>query len=174
MVFFKIHQRIVSPASSRRRRGTSMFEVFVALTLLVTVLSVSTTLIVKHNHLLVSARHYRLACDELTNQLETLTSLPPDELPAALEEVNVSAFTAERLHDAKLSATLADADFGQRLTLSLTWDEPGRREAPLTLAAWIPPSAESSSLPSDEPSDDANGDPNANDNANSSAEEAQP
>lgn len=135
----------------RARRGTTIFEVFVALTLLVTVLSVSSMLIVRHNQLLVSARHYRLACDELANQLETLTLLAEDELPEAIADLEVSEFTSARLHDAELKASLADADFGQRLTLSLTWDERAARKAPLTLTAWIYPTPDSAAASAEDP-----------------------
>jgi hypothetical protein len=121
----------------RCRHGTTIFETFVALTLLSTTLAVAAPLLVRHNRLLVSARHYRLACDELANQVENLTALPTDDVAEAVADLEVSAFTAERLHGAALTATLADADMGQRLTLGITWDEPGRNTAPVTLVAWI-------------------------------------
>jgi hypothetical protein len=120
-----------------RHRGTTIFETFVALTLLSTTLAVAAPLLVRHNRLLVSARHYRLACDELANQIERLTALPSGDVAEAVADLEVSEFTAERLHDAALTATLADADIGQRLTLGITWDEPGRNTAPVTLVAWI-------------------------------------
>jgi hypothetical protein len=122
---------------SRCRRGTTIFETFVALTLISTTLAVAAPLLVRHNRLLISARHYRLACDELANQIELLSALPAEEVAEAIARIEVSPFTAERLHDAALTATLADDEVGQRLTLGITWDEPGRSTAPLTLVAWI-------------------------------------
>ena len=134
----RIHHNRRPLDRQRCRRGTTIFETFVALTLLSTTLAVAAPLLVRHNRLLISARHYRLACDELANQVEILTALPVDEVAAAIAELEVSAFTAERLHDAALTATLADDDkVGQRLTLGITWDEPGRSTAPVTLVAWI-------------------------------------
>jgi hypothetical protein len=122
---------------SRCRQGTTIFETFVALTLISTTLAVAAPLLVRHNRLLISARHYRLACDELANQIQLLSALPADDVAEAVAGVEVSAFTAERLHGAALTATLADDETGQRLTLGITWDEPGRSTAPVTLVAWI-------------------------------------
>ncbi|BBO35270.1 hypothetical protein [Lacipirellula parvula] len=125
-----------------RRLGTTLIELLVAFTLLTALLGAALPLIVRHQQLLASARTYRLALDELSNQLETLTALDAAQLPVALESLAPSPFAAERLPGAKLAAAL-DTDGDQpRLTLSLTWDEPGRRDKPLTLVAWLDPSAE--------------------------------
>jgi hypothetical protein len=127
--------------TTRRLRlpGTMTVEALVALTLLTTVISVSTPLIVRHGRLLVAQRDYRLALDELSNQLERLTALPPEKLPAALENLRPSPAMAERLHGARLRGQLDAGDGGQRLTLEITWDEPQRTAAPVSLAAWIFP-----------------------------------
>ena len=63
--------------------------------------------------------------------------LTPDDLSAAVEVHDVSAFAAQRLPGAELSGSLETAELGQRLTLALAWDEPRRREAPLTMTAWV-------------------------------------
>lgn len=118
------------------RRGATVLEVLVACTLLSTVLSVATPLVIQHNRLLTAHRDYQLALDELSNQLERLTALPAAELPAALEKLSPSDLATAHLHDAQLTGELA-ADQGQRLTLHLTWGEPQRRSAPVSLAAWI-------------------------------------
>jgi hypothetical protein len=114
-----------------------LIEVFVALTLLTTVLSLAAPMVVRHGRLLIVHRHYRIALDELTNQLDRLTALPSDEVPTAIEQLSPSPFAAASLPGVKLDAELDAANVGQRLTLSITWDEPGREKAPLTLAAWI-------------------------------------
>ena len=125
-----------------RRRGTTLIELLVAFTLLTALLGAALPLIVRHQQLLASARTYRLALDELSNQLETLSALDAEQLPAALESLAPSPFAAERLPDAELDAVLDSAGDQPRLTLSLTWDEPGRRDKPLTLVAWLDPTAE--------------------------------
>ncbi len=126
---------------ARKRRtglGTSAIEVIVALSLLTTTLTLSLPLVVRHGRLLTAQRHYRLALDELSNQLERLTALPEDKLAEALQRLAASPFTASRLPGVELSGQLEPADIGARLTLELTWDEPRQRAAPVALAAWIP------------------------------------
>jgi hypothetical protein len=124
-------------SDGRRRRGTSTIDVMVALTLLITLMSVATPLVVRHGRLWRSQRDYRLALDELSNQLERLTGLPAAELPAALKQLSPSDFVAQRLPGAKLVGRLEPADVGQRLTLELSWRETGRKKSPVSLAAWI-------------------------------------
>ena len=120
-------------------RGATTVELLVAFSLLTTVLGASLPLVVRHGRILVSARHYRLALDELSNQVERLTALAPTELPAAIERLEPSPFTARRLPGAKLKGRLDAAEVGKRLTLEIVWDEPQRRDAPVVIAAWIPP-----------------------------------
>lgn len=122
-----------------RRAGASNLEVLVAFSLLSTVLAVATPLVIRHNRLLTAHRDYQLALDEVSNQLERLSALPPGELPEAIEKLTPSEFAAGHLPGAQLTGELAAADPGQRLTLRLTWDEPQRKVAPVTLAAWIFP-----------------------------------
>ncbi len=119
------------------RFGTTTIELLVSFTLLTTVLSVSLPLVVRHGRILASARQYRVAVEELTNQLDRLTELPVGEVRAELAQLKPSEFTRDRLLGAELRGTVTAADLGQRLTLSIVWDEPQRRSAPVELAAWL-------------------------------------
>jgi hypothetical protein len=134
-------RQIQAPGSAggQRRVATLTLELLVAFSLLTTVLAVSVPLVVRHSRILMTERHYRLALEELTNQIERLTATSLDQLPAELQRLKPSSFAAERLAGVQLNGQLEPADVGQRLTLSITWDEPQRREAPLKLAAWILP-----------------------------------
>jgi hypothetical protein len=123
----------------RSRRATSTLEVIVALTLLLTALSLSVSLIVRHGRLLIAQRHYRLALDELSNQMDRVTALPAEDVPQSLKQLSLSQFAAARLSAAKLSAELKPADIGQRVTLYLTWNEP--REHNVSMSGWIFPRA---------------------------------
>ena len=62
------------------RRGTSALEVLVSFILLGGVLAISTPLVVTHGRLLKAQRNYRMALDELSNQLDRLSALPSAEL----------------------------------------------------------------------------------------------
>ena len=85
--------------STRRAPSRSeLLEVIVALTLLVTVLSLSMSLIVRHGRLLIAQRHYRQALDELSNQMDRVTALPADDVPQTLKQLSLSEFAAARLH----------------------------------------------------------------------------
>jgi hypothetical protein len=139
----KLTVRRLADASRRGypRTAISALEVVVSFTLLSSVLTFSAPLIVRHGRLLAAQRNYRLALDELSNQLQRLSALPAEELPAAIEQIAPSAFVAARLPGAELRGALKPADFGQCLTLQLLWDEPQRRTAPVTLTGWIAPTA---------------------------------
>jgi len=136
-----------STARRRKPRGISSVEVLVALTLLSGVLAFLTPLVVAHGRLLKAQRNYRLALDELSNQLERLSTLSPSELAPALEQLTPSPLAGERLPGATLRAQLADTELGQRLTIDIGWDELPRQAAPVRLTAWIV-------TPADAPRDD--------------------
>jgi hypothetical protein len=133
---------LATTSQRRAHAGTTTLEVLVSFTLLAAVLAVSLPLVVQHGRLLATERAYRLALDELSNQLERLTALPNQELTAALSNVKPSEYAAARLPGARLSAQLQPAGIGQRLTLRLAWDEPQRANAPVTLCAWVYPRGE--------------------------------
>ena len=125
------------PRMHGKRGAASVLEVFIACTLLSTVLGVSTPLIVKHGRLLKAQRDYRLALDELSNQLERLRALPPNDLREAAANVAPSEFARASLPGVTLRSQVETFDFGQRLTLFATWQEIEKDRAPLTLTIWI-------------------------------------
>jgi hypothetical protein len=125
-----------------RRAATSTLEVIVACTLMSSVLAVFTPLVVKHRRLLSAQRDYRLALDEVSNQLERLTALSEDEVSIAVQQLKPSEFAAARLPGAELRGELESIDLGRRLKLELIWDEPQRRGVPVALAAWLLPAGE--------------------------------
>ena len=139
--------QFVSNTSPRCRchDGATSLEVMVAFTLLTSVLSFSVPLIVRHGRLLTCHNHYRLALDELSNHLDRLTALPEAERAEALENLAPSPFAAARLPGVELRYELEPLDIGQRLILFVTWDEPQRRRAPVTMAAWVHPDRKPSS-----------------------------
>jgi hypothetical protein len=111
----------------------------VALTLLVATMSVATPLLVRYGRVVASHRLYRLALDELSNQLERLRALPVEDLPGAIERLAPSSFIKERLPGAELKGRLQPEEEGVQVTLVLSWNEGQRHRAPLSLAAWVFP-----------------------------------
>lgn len=129
---------------SKTRRGTTTIELLVSFTLLSTVLGAALPLVVRHGRILHSARQYRVALDELSNQAERIGALRHDDAVKAIDELQPSPFAAERLPGAQLTAEVASSDSAERVTLSLSWDEPGRQAAPVSLVAWLPRDADTS------------------------------
>ncbi len=62
-----------------------------------------------------------------------------DQLSRAVKQLTPSAFVTERLSGAELVGELEPADVGSRVMLKLTWNEIGRRDAPVSLGALVIP-----------------------------------
>jgi hypothetical protein len=134
----------LAPSSHRSRPGISSIEAIVAFTILSTALTLSLPLVVHHQRLLESSRHYRLALDELSNQLDRLTSFPAADVRFELTHLSPSPFLSKNLPGAALAGELQSADIGQRLMLRLTWNDLPRSPTTVALAAWILPATEDS------------------------------
>lgn len=119
-----------------RRTGTSLTELVVASSLLVTAAGLVATSAVGTHRLLRLEQQNRVAVDELSNQLERLTLMQDDELETALLELEVSDWAARSLRDAVLSGTSIDDASGRRIKLTIRWDRVGT-SAPLTAVRWI-------------------------------------
>ena len=121
------------------RPGFTLFELLVAFSILSVIVSVSGGLLVRHKRLLASARHRRIATEELANQMERLTALDRAAREAFLAAPEPSPFAASLLPGATLAAAVDPpaGTPGRRLVLSIEWDEPGRRGRPLRLAGWL-------------------------------------
>ena len=150
-MFFRLKfPRTISSRNAqwRCRRGTTLLELLVAATLLVSVMSVVAPLAVRSGRLWQDSRHYQLALDELSNQLERLTSLDAAALEAALAELTPSQPVRDSLPNPVLSAETIDDAESRRLVLRLQWDRVGPAE-PLTLVAWLDPLPMASDLNAD-------------------------
>ncbi len=131
---------LTSASVNRRRPGISSIEALVGFIVLSTAIALSLPLLVRHQRLLESARHYRLALDELSNQLDRLSAIPQVDLAAEVNRLAPSDFLVKHLPAAQLTGELNQADVGQRLTLHLTWTDIPRRPTSVSLATWILPS----------------------------------
>ena len=115
-----------------------MTELIVAAVLLVTAISLLTMFSVRTGKLWQESRHYRLAVEELTNQLERLTSLDEAEIDDRLVDLEPSAEIQAVLPNPRLSGEKVADDHGTRVVVQVTWDRPGRAK-PVSLVAWIAP-----------------------------------
>ena len=125
-----------------RHLGSSSLEAIVSFTLLSAALTFATPLVVKHSRLLAAQRDYRLALDEVSNNIERLSLLPVDELSGALSQLNPSDLIAAKLPGAELRGKLDDADIGRRLTLRLSWQAQQGVPTTVSLCTWVLPAAQ--------------------------------
>ena len=130
---------LTNASLNRGRLGISSIEALVGFTVLSTAITLSLPLLVRHQRLLESARHYRLALDELSNQLDRLAAIPQADLAAEVNGLTPSSFLVKQLPAAQLTGELKQADIGQRLTLHLTWTDIPRSPTSVSLATWILP-----------------------------------
>jgi hypothetical protein len=64
--------------------------------------------------------------------------LDANELQDAVDAIKPSEFVTERLLGAELHGEVSEITGGaQQVKLQLSWNTPGRREAPVTLAGWV-------------------------------------
>jgi hypothetical protein len=104
--------------------------------LLVTVISFVTSLAFRIDLVWKDTGHHRSAMNELSNQLEHLTLLAPDDVAAALESLRPSDELSRTLPQPKLTGEVINDDWGQRIVLRLNWDH--RHEAkPVELVGWL-------------------------------------
>lgn len=126
---------------SKRRRGLMMTELIVAATLLIAALTLISTLSFRTGKLWQDSRHYRLASEELGNQLERLTVLDESELDAELANLEASPAAQAALQNPRLvGEKIVDSD-GTRIKLSINWDR-AAKAAPLVLIGWLTPTGE--------------------------------
>ena len=120
----------------RSRRGLSITEVVVAATLVVSMIGIVVPVTVRIGRVWQSTRQYRLACNELSNQMELLTSISETQCEAELSHLKTSDMLAEALPGACLQGELVRDHDGTRLVLSLDWER-GSKSVPIALVGWL-------------------------------------
>jgi hypothetical protein len=118
------------------RNAFTLTELVVAAALMVSVMAVIAPLTVHSARLLQDTRHQQLVMDELSNELERLTMLAPDERDKAIAELVPSEHVRWMLPSAEITAETVRDEDGVRLVLSLNWDRPGRPR-PITFVGWL-------------------------------------
>ncbi len=80
-------------------------------------------------------RYYQLATDELCNQMQSLTTMPKEQLANSVSSLSVSQEISQVLPDAKLEGQIMEDSLGVRIRLSMDWKRVGSGE-PLVLIGW--------------------------------------
>ncbi len=130
--------RLVMTGRARRRAGLAMVELLVSATLLIALISIVVPLAYRSSRLWQEARSYRLAVNELHNQLEDLTVMNDVEREQALKALKPDEQLQKALPGAHLSGEVIDDSDGKRLKLSLQWQRTGDAP-PIVLIGWIQP-----------------------------------
>lgn len=118
------------------RCGLTITEVVVAATLVVSMIGLVAPLTVRIGRIWQSTRQYRLAFNELANQMELLSSLEVAQCEASLPSLQPSANVVQSLPGAKLEGEMIRDQDGTRLVLSLNWDR-GSQSVPISLVGWL-------------------------------------
>jgi hypothetical protein len=122
---------------SARRRGTTIIEFVVACSLLGSLILCVVPAVVRIGRVQQTIRHDRIAMDEITNRMEHLVQLPLEEIEEEIATLTPSEFALASLPDPQLTGELQESEQGYRLALEISWDSPGRRVAPVTMATWL-------------------------------------
>lgn len=126
-----------------RRQGFGQLEIIVAAIIVGVLTGCLSTLSYHIKRVYEDSRNYQIALYELSSQIRKVSALPLEEIPVALQNLQVSPPTLERLENARLQGRMIDGESGQRLELEMTWARIGPN-TPLRLTIWISSQAKSS------------------------------
>ena len=122
---------------ARLRRGVLSIELIVSTVLLMTVMTFVTSMSFRVNQIWKQIGQQRIAVGELSNQLERLTVLSPDEIQAEIADLRPSDYCARSLDQPELVGVMSDDAIGIRVELKLNWQR--RYPAPpIELTGWLP------------------------------------
>jgi len=119
-----------------RRRGITMVELVISSVMLLTVMTFVTSICFRVNLVWKDVNHHRVALGELTNQLEVLTLMTPEEANTALENLEASETCKRTLASPEMSGEAIEDDLGTRIVLRMAW-HPDPEVKPVELAGWI-------------------------------------
>lgn len=131
-------QSTVAPRG--RRGGIAAAELIISAVLLITVMSFVTTICFRINLVWKDINHHRVAMGELSNQLEELTQLSPQEARTAVDSLKPTAICARSLQNPEITGEVVDDELGSRILLQLNWKRSNPGKA-VELVGWIVPEA---------------------------------
>ncbi|TWU32984.1 pilus assembly FimT family protein [Novipirellula artificiosorum] len=119
------------------RSGSTLTELLVAATLVVTGMAVAAPLAVRSGQTWMQTREHQLALDELSNHLEHLVRLPVDELVTEVSKVTASDLVLGRLPEVIVQAeVLGESRQPCCIQVSIDWHRMGDPE-PIRLTGWV-------------------------------------
>lgn len=120
----------------RLRRGVLKMEAMLAAVILVAAIGFASTMIHRINRFWSDAQRHQFAISELSNQIDELSRLSPDQATESLKSIEVSQACKETLKDASIVGEVEEDELGNRITLKLSWlDRKGAN--PVELSAWL-------------------------------------
>lgn len=119
-----------------QRSGLTMTEIIVSVVLLATVMSLVGTLCFRVNLIWSDVDHHRVAVNELSNHMEVLTLMKPEQATTAIKSLKPSQFCSRVLKSPVLSGEILEDELGSRVVLRLDWNRP-TKSLPTELSGWI-------------------------------------
>jgi hypothetical protein len=128
--------------SIHRRSASTVLEMLVAGTLLLGLIAITAPVTVRAGRLWQESRQYRLAVDELSRQIESLTVVPNvDDLDERLKQWSPDADLEQALAGARLTGRVLEDTNGRQLQLFIHWNKP-TGAGTVSMIAWLAPSSE--------------------------------
>ena len=88
------------------------------------------------NRMWTDTHKHQFAIDELSNQMDALVRLNPDQVNEALQDLQVTDAFRKSVPKATIAGELSKDDLGQRVTLSLSW-QVVKDAKPIQLSGWL-------------------------------------
>jgi len=129
-----------------QRSGLTMTEIIVSAVLLMTVMSFVGSICFRVNLIWSDVNHNRVAINELSNQLEVLTLLKPDQVAVAIESLEPSQACSGALKSPALTGEIIKDELGSRVILRLNWERPVE-SLPVELSGWVATATQSANQP---------------------------
>jgi hypothetical protein len=112
--------------------------------MMATVMSLVTVSSFRVSRIWLDVHDHRNALNELTNQLDRLTTIPVQNVARAIDSIEASDACREMLIKPRLSGSIENAKtLGRRVTLEITWQNRlGTKSNSTQLSAWHPSATE--------------------------------
>jgi len=117
-------------------RGFTLTEVMVSIVLLMAIMSLVGNVCHRVNRIWFDVDHHRVAVNELSNHLEELTAMTPDQALVALKSIEPSDSCRLTLNAPELSGEISEDSLGQRVILRINWKQPFAAN-PVEMSGWI-------------------------------------